>query len=407
MQLSRASASVFRVPGPQATRRCGKEAGKPCLWPRSKVRAILLAPLGICASKRQRRQRQRALRKASPKQPGDFGSSERPRPVFWSGAFEGTWKEVLAACSWWAETSASRQFEAGIAFLGIELLNQAGGLAEATAALSGKLGIPLIVCLVDGVIGCSRERGKSSWLGRIMAHLRRWIWGSLPPRPIELEKENALSLALFQHCGALPMVIGGADKDLGFEASGTSSVAWGLPFLQGRLRWLRGWGLAGAGRRDGSRNPGRQFGGIGSSCQPCLDLCLTHLFGPLSAHGALQQLQVFALCSRTRPQSGTRSAWQRARVVLLWQERLHEHPRSGQVGTVAAPLSESPSLCAAGTERGWPAGPCGTSLAVGCRALMSHVLYCDTVTGSVKLWGSGALALLLRGPRLQAHGHCH
>ncbi|CAE7345674.1 unnamed protein product [Symbiodinium natans] len=50
------------------------------------------------------------------------------------------------------------------------------------------------------------------------------------------------------------------------------------------------------------------------------------------------------------------------------------------VGTVAAALHESPSLCAAGTQRGWPAGPCG----------------------SVKLWGSGALALLLRGPRLQA-----
>ena len=116
----------------------------------------------------------------------------------------------------------------------------------------------------------------------------------------------------------------------------------------------------------------------------------------------------YLLCVPGRDhKSGTRSAWQRARVVLLWQERLHEHPRSGQVGTVAAPLSESPSLCAAGTERGWPAGPCGTSLAVGCRALMSHVLYCDTVTGSVKLWGSGALALLLRGPRLQAHGHCH
>eukprot|EP00439_Symbiodinium_sp_Y106_P062713 s3085_g9.t1 len=196
---------------------------------------------------------------------------------------------------------STMQFEAGIAFLGIELLNQAGGLAEATAALSGKLGIPLIVCLVDGVIGCSRERGKSSWLGRIMAHLRRWIWGSLPPRPIELEKENALSLALFQHCGALPMVIGGADKDLGFEELGDVTAA-------------------------------------------------VILADSLEASEAAA-----------------------SRICSVF-------PDATTVGTVAAPLSESPSLCAAGTERGWPAGPCG----------------------SVKLWGSGALALLLRGPRLQA-----
>ena len=177
------------------------------------------------------------------------------KPLFRSIALEGNWAEVLEAASTLRESvpnaqaprrtlhnlqSASRApqalqgFEAGLAFLGPGILSQAGGLAEATAALSSKLGVrSLIACVVDGAVGCEhceRPAQTKSWFRKLtrlrwMRWMRRMRWFPwYPQKPecpvVELEEKNdknALSLALFQNCGALPLVVGRADEDLTFE----------------------------------------------------------------------------------------------------------------------------------------------------------------------------------------------
>ena len=221
MQLDCASALALGALGAQARHSliCEKEVRRrPHPWlPALILRPSLLVSASAAWARRAAKVKVvchggRSMTRASPRQ---------TESMLWTAAFEGTWTEVLETVDAAQKNhtpGARKEFEAGMALIGVELLNQAGGLAEATAALSGKLGCNLVACVVDGAIGRSYRQPPRAWLRRTLERLTRGIPWLKRARPVrEWETSRALCLALFRCCAASTAAIATRDEELVFE----------------------------------------------------------------------------------------------------------------------------------------------------------------------------------------------